>query len=77
MDTSSDERARSRKASLQDDAYKKDMYLVFVRNALKEKSQVCTQFCTWKFPCHHLLLLVDALADHVVFLGVLGQSDRV
>ncbi|KIO30179.1 hypothetical protein M407DRAFT_69422, partial [Tulasnella calospora MUT 4182] len=39
LDTSLDDRARSRKASIQDDAYKKDMYLVFVKNALKEKSQ--------------------------------------
>ncbi|KAG8933493.1 hypothetical protein FRC01_008919 [Tulasnella sp. 417] len=39
LDTSTDDRPRSRKASLQDDAYKKDMYLVFVKNTLKEKSQ--------------------------------------
>ncbi|KAG8956690.1 hypothetical protein FRC04_000168 [Tulasnella sp. 424] len=39
LETSPDDRPRSRKASLQDDAYKKDMYLVFVKNALKGKMQ--------------------------------------
>ncbi|KAG8985878.1 hypothetical protein FRB90_004388, partial [Tulasnella sp. 427] len=39
QESTADDRARTRKASFQDETYKKDMYLVFVKNALKEKSQ--------------------------------------